>query len=269
MTTLESDYIQTSPIQYKSKITDEDVEILSKDVIKVVIDANKYLHALSQLFSELKFDIYSTLGQRNLSGFIGEVFGRVFAKTISGYLVNPHADGRPDLLYVKSPESLKYFDQKCLTLSEDGGLVPNRSVLAPFKYGGVEVKTTIGSPVNNYKKRLKDDTGLNGFLVGTPRINYLSSITYWGHHTSCENLLGLYYDYSDKLNGCPQIMALMHASLDPEIDWNPVSVGKEGSKKTSNTSLSLAGREKICDGVVAVLKNDLYIEKLCGCGLKI
>ena len=269
MTTLELDYIPINPIQYKTKITDEDVVIASRDLIEVVIGTNKYLHTLSQQFNELEFDVYSTLGQRNLSGFIGEVFSRVFTKWISGYLVNPHADGRPDILDVKSPESLNYFNKECLTLSEDGDLVPNRSVLAPFKYGGVEVKTTIGSPINNYKKRLYDDMGLNGFLVGTPRINYLSSITYWGHHTSCENLLGLYYDYCNKFNGCPQIMALMHASLDPEIDWNPVSVGKEGSKKTSNTSLSLAGRKKIFDGVVAVVKNDLYIEKLCGCGLMI
>ena len=269
MTTFESNYIDINPINYKTKITGEDVVISPRDVIKVVVEANTYLHTLSKLFSDLEFDIYSTLGQRNLSGFIGEVFSRVFEKRIAGYLVNPHADGRPDLLDVTSPESLNYFKKECLTLSEEGDLVPNRSVLAPYKYGGIEVKTTIGSPVNNYKNKLNDDTGLNGFSVGTNRVNYLSSITYWGHHTSCENLLGLYYDYCNKLNGCPQIMALMHSSLDPDIDWNPVSVGKKGSKKTSNTSLSLNGREKICNGVVTVLKNDLYIEKLCGCGLKI
>src|SRR5690606_20381185 len=124
-------------------------------------------------------------------------------------------------------------------------LIPNKRYLAPFSYGGLEVKSTIGTPINNYVKRLRIELGIDEFYVGIPRIDYLYSINYWGHHAGCDNLVGVYYDYCEKMDGSPQIMAVMHAVLDPDADWNQLSIGKPGSKKTSNTALSASGCQKI------------------------
>src|SRR5207249_2950887 len=132
--------------------------------------------------------------QRNVSGFIGEVFSRFFAAEVDGFVTNPHPDGRPDLLDVSSKEAREYFDMKCFIRLRDGSSAPNKSYLAPFKYGGIEVKATIGNPFSDYRARLKKELGLNEFVVKFPRVNYLNSIAYWGHHTGCENMVGLYYD---------------------------------------------------------------------------
>ena len=252
-----------------NKKTGKKLIISPADVIKIVIKANRYLHALNDLFRELNFTIYKTLGQRNISGFIGEVFVRVFSVEINGFVTNPHADGRPDLLDISSKEAFEHFRLKCFSQSDDGVPAPNRSYLAPFKYGGIEVKATIGNPVSNYRIRLRRKLGKHAFSVGLPRINYLSSITYWGHHRSCENLVGLYYDYCEELGGVPQIMAVMHAELVPAEDWSRVSIGKAGSKKTSNTSLSLSGRRKIMRNPVVVRNHPVYLHKLRQIGLKI
>ena len=269
MTMSSSEYFEKKPISYTGKKTGKKVIIPPADVIKIVVRANSYLHTLNDLFRELNFGIYTTLGQRNLSGFTGEVFARIFAVEIDGFVTNPHADGRPDLLDVSSTEALEHFRLKCFDHSDDGALAPNKSYLAPFKYGGIEVKSTIGNPVSNYRARLQKELGLNEFFVGLPRVNYLNSITFWGHHTSCENLIGLYYDYCDELRGTPQIMAVMHAELVPAEDWSKVSIGKAGSKKTSNTSLSLSGCEKIMKNPVVVRNHPVYLSKLRQIGLAI
>ena len=227
------EYLGISPVAYTSKASGKKAEIPASDVINMVAKANNYLLALKGLFKELDFDIYKTLGQRNLSGFIGEVFSRVFAREARGFVVNPHADGRPDLLDISTEEALQHYHAKCFVRSKDGSLAPNKSHLAPFKYGGIEVKASIGNHPNDYKTLLKEDGNSDGFTVGTPRVKYLSSITYWGHHPDCDNLMGLYYDYYRELDGTPQILAVMHAELDPAKDWSKVSIGKPGQPSST------------------------------------
>ena len=269
MTLLLSDYKAIQSISYVSTATGEQVTIGPRDVVAVVVDANKYLVALQDLFAPLSFEVYRELGQRNLSGFVGEVFTNFFAKRVHDFRVNPHADGRPDLLDLSSPVALQHLTRDCLIQTEEGYSMPVRALLAPFKYGGIEVKSSIGSPVANYKARLTQSRGVTGFQVGEARVDYLGSITFWGHHTSCGSLLGLYYDYSAIHDGAPQIMAVMYAQLNPEVDWHVVSTGKAGSKKTSNTSLTPSGQAKLMAGVVAIRNDPRYLSKLHECGLRI
>ena len=221
------------------------------------------------MFHELDFDVFEGLGQRNLSGFIGEVFVHSFAKLTPDYASNPHADGRPDLLDLSSQVSRDYLSQQCFTKTEEGQTMPVRHLLAPYRYGGLEVKCSIGSPIAQYKKALEKDLGKTNFEIGLPRINYLNTITYWGHHVDCENLLGLYYDYYDPADGVPQILAVMHSELVGEEDWTKVSVVNAGSKKTSNTSLNSAGKIKMFNGVVAVIEDNRYLENLSRIGLSL
>jgi len=264
-----SEYFGKGNITYLSKAKGKRVNISPAEVIGVVTEANKYLHSLEDLFKQLSFDIYVTLGQRNVSGFVGEVFPHVFATHIDGFVINPHADGRPDLLDVSSKEAHEYFRSKCFSPSNDGSIAPNKSQLTPFKYGGIEVKASIGITFSDYRARLKNKVGLNEFTVKFSRINYINSIGYWGHHTGCDNMIGLYYDYYSELGGAPQIMAVMHAELIPTRDWSKVSVGRAGSKKTSNTSLSSTGIEKFMRNPVVVRNHPSYLSGLRRIGLTI
>ena len=267
--TLGKDFLLVSGLKYISKSTNKIIEIPPEKIVQVIVNSNLYLASLIPMFEEIGFDIYETLGQRNLSGFVGEVFVKSFQKLIDGYACNPHGDGRPDILDVTSKTSFSYFQNYCFSQNEDDKPSPIRSSLAPFKFGGLEVKSTIGNPVHNYKALLERDLNLTGFSVGLPRINYLKTITYWGHHTSCENLVGLYYDYAKEVNGAPQIFAVMHSELDSKTDWNTVSVGRVGSKKTSNTSLTPSGKGKLFNNVIAVTRKKAYLEKLKSIGLNL
>lgn len=259
------DFRECADIEFISKISGESVKVKSSVVAEVTRKCNEYLANLRVMFSELGFDIYEILGQRNLSGFVGEVFVRSFSRTVDGFRYNPHADGRPDLLDIGANVAETFLEGKCF--DADGTAI--RSFLAPFKYGGIEVKSTIGTPVHDHKKKLEELHGVKNFEIGMPRIDFLNSITYWGHHTSCENLLGLYYDYVAEHDFVPQIMMIMHSELEIEKDWNAVSIGKKGSKKTSNTSLTKPARNKLLNKIVVVTNSKVYVDRISGIGGKI
>ncbi len=256
-------------VAYQNEKTGADVLISSETVVSVIADANRYLLALRELFDELDFPIFVALGQRNLSGFIGEVYTHCFANHLPSFRPNPHADGRPDLLDLSSELAETYFEQNCHPKDNNGRQLPIKSPLAPFKFGGIEVKCTIGSPVSKYKQLFQEDTGKHGFEVGDSRVNYLKDIQFWAHHQSCGNLMGLYYDYCPQAGDAPQIMAVLQATLDPTKDWQKVSIGKPGSKKTSNTSLTLSGKRKMFSGCVAVVDDPLYINVLKKVGVQL
>lgn len=261
-------YIALNKVRFYSKASESIVEIESEDIMKVVANANKYLVGLSKFFKDVDFDFYSSLGQRNISGFVGEIFVKSFEKSIEGFKFNPHGDGRPDILDISTDEAKEYLHTEGYVTTKDG-ISPSKANLTPFKFGGLEVKASIGNPVTNYRQRLMNDKKVAGFDVGLNRLDYLSSITYWGHHTSCENLIGIYYDYSDDAEGTPQIFAVMHSELIPKSDWNKVSIGKVGSKKTSNTSLTTSGRTKLYNNVITVVDDKRYLDKLRSIGLKV
>jgi hypothetical protein len=241
--------------------------VTATDIAKVVVASNQFLKGLADMFKELDIQFFNLLDQRNLSGFIGEVFSHHFGKIVGGFAANPHPDGRPDILDVSTPESLAAY--KAGLRGERGQQVAIRSHFNPFPFGGLEVKCTIGSPSAKDKRNLKEAHGLDNFPVGFPRIAYISKLTYWAHHTSCSNLIGLYYDYCAGLNNIPQIMAVMHAEFGEQESWHALSVGKEGSKKTSNTSLTPAALEKLLAGLVVLSKDMSYREVLQRIGVRI
>ena len=59
----------------------------------------------------------------------------------------------------------------------------------------------------------------------------------------------------------------MHAELDVDLDWQPVSIGRATSKKTSNTSLTKLGREKLYSNVVAATSDDRYLRRFRAIGI--
>lgn len=265
MTLKINNYLENNPVSFISKSTGNLYTIPSNEIIEIIVKSNTYLNNISKIFEDINFNIFDILGQRNISGFIGEIFNNFFSKNINGFQINPHTDGRPDILDLTSKIAKLYYSKSFKKL--ENNQLPIKSNFAPFKFGGIEVKATIGN-FNNYKKKLKQK-GITSLQVGTSRVDYLTSITYWGHHPNCENLLGIYYDYIEELNHVPQIIAIMHSELTPPTDWNKISIGNTGSKKTSNTSLTSSGVQKLKRNPIAVLDEKKYVNKLIDIGLQI
>ncbi len=257
------------PIQYSSRVTSESRAIEPSAVIRAIERTNDYLVALPDYLADADMDLFGAMGQRNISGFIGEVFARAFAAAVPGYVVNPHGDGRPDLLDVVSTTSRDYLHQECSHQVRNRS-IPAKEKLAPFKYGGIEIKTTVGTPSRTYdREALKSQSGVTEFDVGIPRIDYLSSLKYWGHHKDCESLLGLYYDYLPARRYLPQVVLAMYAEIDPSSDWADVSTGRPGSKKTSNTSLKSSGTQKLYSNPIAVINDAQYLAGLKKIGVNV
>ncbi|SFQ37362.1 hypothetical protein SAMN05421670_1811 [Psychrobacillus psychrotolerans] len=237
-----------------------DIEI--QDVIDAVSETNNYLLTLSELFIELDFDLFEVLGQRNLSGLIGEIFSVFLAKKSNFLLNNPHPDGRPDIIFCRNDVELDYFTKGCFIDVGDRKF-PLKSALAPYLYGGIEVKCTIGDPIKEYRKTIREEYNnvKENFELYMPRVKYLKDLNWWAHHTHSSNLLGLYYDYYSKSNNLPQILAVFNSEL-VQTDWNKVSTGSSLGKKTSNTSLNKTGKQKMKTSCLCVIEDEIYIEKL-------
>lgn len=192
--------------------------------------ANHYLSKIPDILGSNANQFYSSLNQRNISGFVGEVFKHAIHASAPDFFPNPHPDGRPDLLDLSSPAARSFFESECF---DEKTSRPIRENLAPFEYGGVEVKCTIGDTPNG-----------SSYGIGFPRQGVITNLTYWAHHAHACDLLACYYDFCPMVNGSPQIKAVFFAKLE-QSDWNKVSVGKSDKKKTSNTSTNALGKAKI------------------------
>lgn len=239
----------------------------TRDILDVVVETNNYIIQLSKLVEQKNFDLFDVLGQRNLSGLIGEIFSKFFSRKFSDFVNNPHPDGRPDILHLANDETREYFFNECLQ-TIDGRQKPIKAKLSPFPYDGIEVKCTIGNTISNYKKKLEKETGKTTFEIGMPRINYLSDLVWWAHHTHSRSLLGLYYDYYSNENNIPQVMSVFYSNLDVK-DWSKVSLGNPTSKKTSNTSLTKEGKNKMKQNCLLTINESTYITKLKQIGVSL
>lgn len=215
-------------------------------ITDATVTTNAYLKELPTFFGTSVHSFYSTLNQRNLSGFIGEVFKHALSSIDSELVPNPHPDGRPDVLVIREPEVSSYYDS-CFRAEDNA---PLREKFAPFQYGGVEIKCSIGNI-----------TKASQFDIGDSRVSKVTGITYWAHHAHECNLLGIYYDYCEHNEKNPQIKAITYAKI-CEDDWNAVSTGRPDSKKTSNTSINKKGVAKLKTGLLMHSDEDLYVDNL-------
>ena len=237
-------------------------------LVTAFVAANSFIIDLGAVAHSLNVELWRLLNQRNLSGFIGTIAVRAVASSVACLEANPHPDGQPDLVYVGSAAADKYFRQECFLDSKAGGRIAQKARLCPYRYGGLEVKSTIGDNVTPYASRLRAATGKDKFDIGVSRVSCIRSLTYWAHHRASMSLLGLYYDYYAAAEGQPQILAAFLAQLD-EDDWGVLSTGKPSKKKTSNTGLTARGREKVAQSCIAVIRDAEYVEGLRRCGVSI
>lgn len=228
-------------VDYNKTISIRDYSLSSSDLIDAVMETNAYIANLVKIYDEIGFDIFYSLGQRNISGFIGEIYKNILSNRHPELMPNPHPDGRPDILALDTPEAIAFYAE-CFA-EVNGRQIPIKELLTPFRYGGFEVKCSIGSSSKAQTQRFIADHG-HAFSLYDSRVGYLNGITWWAHHSSANNLLGLYYDYYAQLNGTPQVLAAFYAELSGD-DWNAVSHGDPNNKKTSNTSLNSRGLAKM------------------------
>lgn len=252
-------------LDYGRSILIRDLIVSSSELIEVADEANNYIRNLVNIFSDIGFDIFYSLGQRNISGFIGEIYKNILAKHHSELLPNPHPDGRPDIIALDTQDAIDYY-KSCFT-EINGRRVPIKDRLTPFKYGGIEVKCSIGSSSKIQTDRYLAEVGHN-FNLYEPRVGYLNGITWWAHHSSSSNLLGLYYDYYAPANGTPQILAALYSELNNK-DWNAVSHGNPNNKKTSNTSLNKNGLAKMKSSCMFSVADEIYVKQLRLIGVQI
>ncbi|HUX80784.1 MAG TPA: hypothetical protein VMV38_00440, partial [Candidatus Paceibacterota bacterium] len=79
-------------VKFHGKKSQADIDIA---VFKQAV--SNFDEAITKL-DEVADGLFATLGMRNLSAFIGEMFAAALAKASNGFLLkNPHQDGYPDL----------------------------------------------------------------------------------------------------------------------------------------------------------------------------
>lgn len=211
------------------------------------VDTDRFLADLPSVFSATSSSFYSTLGQRNLSGFIGEVFKSALHNHAPWLEPNPHPDGRPDLLDLRTAEAVHHYVEECHDVDSH---LPLKSHLTPFRYGGFEVKCTVG-----LVPRASD------FPVGVSRVDSVRQLAYWAHHRHACKLVALYYDYEEDSDGSPGIKAIFFAEVSSG-HWAEVSTGRPGGKKTSNTQLLKPGIELLKNGLIGYDTADDYVAML-------
>lgn len=200
--------------------------------------------------NHIPVDIFSILGMRNLSSFIGELFAKSLAKMSNGrFIKNPHQDGYPDLLLMDN-NGRKFYDQ----LNKMGKL-RDKSPFSPFKNGGLEIKATCGSvPTPDQCAKL----GISKPDIGETRINVMRGYDWKAHHRETNNLIGILWDFQ---NGVPRIVAVFFGSSLDENDWGKIIKPKEGGGRTTSVSImSRAGVGKMYKNWIAVKNDKRYID---------
>ena len=207
-------------------------------------------HLLIDDLYSADLDIAATLGLRNLSAFVGELFAAALGKASDGLLApNPHQDGYPDLLLMDA-----YGREVWRDLGEQ---LDEKTPFSPFAGGGVEVKATCGSvPTPAVCKR----RGLKRPQLGDTRIGCLQGYDWKSHHRGTNNLVGLLWDF---VAGRPRVAAVFYAGNLSRDDWGKVVQPRtDGGRTTSVSIMARSGIRKMYEGWLCVLSTGGYREFL-------
>ena len=209
-------------------------------------------HSQINKFEDFDVDVFSLLGLRNLSAFVGEIFGVCFANASSGlYKSNPHQDGHPDLLLMNETGKDIWKNLK------KEGKLKDKAPFSPFENGGLEIKATMGavpSPKECQKK------GMQRPDFGDQRIYVMKSYDWKAHHRETNNLIGLLWDFIERK---PRITAVFFSSGLLENDWGKIAKPKTGGGRTTSISImTRLGVKKMYKNWVLILEDEHYINFL-------
>lgn len=212
--------------------------------------ALKDVHKVIDLIvKDIPVDVFAILGMRNLSAFIGELFAKSLEKKSAGnFIGNPHQDGYPDLLLMDARGRRTYK-----TLHSQGRL-REKAPFSPFVDGGVEIKATCGSVPTPKQCEKK---GVSKPDMGDTRIALLRGYDWKAHHRDTNNLIGLLWDFEDKI---PRIMAVFFSGSLSRNDWGKIVTPKDGGGRTTSVSImSRNGVSKMYKNWVAINDDARYI----------
>lgn len=190
--------------------------------------------------------LFTTLGMRNLSSFVGELFGAALAKASDGFFIkNPHQDGYPDLLAMTD-------EGKALLKTLERNM-QDKKPFSGFATGGLEIKATCGSvptPAVLARKKLRKPE------IGDQRIDVMNSYDWKAHHRLTNNLVGIVWDFVD---GVPAIVGIFFSSSLTQDDWGKIVQPKDGGGRTTSVSIMTRnGTKKMYKGWIAVLNDARY-----------
>jgi len=227
--------------------------LTTSDILCSIFWANDALLSIDSATKEFDINVFDTLGMRNLSGMVGEVFVKSVLRHSSGNLMaNLHQDGYPDLLLVDTDAKLAYYET-LFKVYGDKKYPLNKSDFSPFRYGGIEVKATCGSTptaTNNIPKP----------LIGEQRIKLMNGFDWKAHHRETNNLLAILWDFIEEI---PTVVACFYRNDLTAADWGKIVQPRVGGGRTTSVSImNSGGVSKICKGWLAVIDDPLYTIKL-------
>jgi hypothetical protein len=249
ITIMKRDYIQNP----RTSVAYEGVPVLTaQEVVDAMNVANNAIKDLSDTTMKFDINIFETLGMRNLSGMVGEYFARSVVK-VSGCKLeyNPHQDGYPDLLLVDTNQKKAFLDT-LYTLKDNKRYPIDKNHFSPFKYGGIEVKSTCGNtpPAKKVPKP----------LIGEQRVGLVNSFDWKAHHRETNHLLAVLWDFID---GLPTYVAAFYQEGLEVEDWGRLVKPKDGGGRTTSVSvMKSSGVKKMCNNWVAVINDERYINLL-------
>lgn len=230
-------------------ISDELI-ISNENVIDAIAFCNNAIRTLDDQTKQFDINIFEAMGMRNLSGIVGEYFGKSIQRFSGNALhSNLHQDGYPDLLLTLTPEQKAYFDT-LYTVANGRKYPRDKALFSPYRFGGVEVKATCGSTPSAAKTPKP--------LIGDKRIGLVTSFDWKAHHRETNNLLGIFWDFLDEV---PTIVACFYRNDLTVEDWGKIVQPKDGGGRTTSVSImNSGGISKMCEGWIAVIDLPEYID---------
>ncbi len=206
-------------------------------------------NVIDTIIKEIQVDIFSILGMRNLSSFIGELFANSLAKKSKDrFIRNPHQDGYPDLLLMDE-QGIKLYEE----ITARGG-IRDKSPFSPFPNSGIEVKATCGSVPTPTQCASR---GIEKPDMGETRIEVMLGYDWKAHHRETKNLVGILWDF---LDGVPRIVAVFFGNNMKESDWGRIVQPREGGGRTTSVSImTRLGVNEMYMNWIAVIKDPRYV----------
>lgn len=215
------------------------------DVLNAILFTNNAISTLHDATNQFDINIFEVLGMRNLSGLVGEYFAKSMERFSNGNLSsNLHQDGYPDLLLTDTNDKKEYLNSLINLLCKEA--------FSPFKFGGIEVKATCGTTPSASRLRKP--------VIGEQRIINMIGFDWKAHHRGTNNLLGILWDFIDTK---PTIIACFFRNDLTENDWGNIVQPKDGGGRTTSVSIMKScGVKKMCNGWIAVIDKQEYIDVL-------